>query len=45
MGGQSGASVLVTMCGKTVDISWLCEKGHSVTYILPVSTYEGEGSW
>ena len=31
MGGQSGASVLVTMCGKTVDIPWLCEKGHSVT--------------
>ena len=31
MGGRSGASVLVTMCGKTVDIPWLCEKGHSVT--------------
>ena len=24
-------SILVTMCGKTLDLLWLCSRGHSVT--------------
>lgn len=24
-------SVLVTLCGKTLDLLWLCEQGHEVT--------------
>ena len=31
-GGDNGLSVLVsTMCGKSVDLEWLCSRGHSVT--------------
>ena len=26
-------SILVTMCGKTLDLLWLCSRGHSVTGI------------
>jgi thiopurine S-methyltransferase len=29
--GGSGRSILVTMCGKSVDLLWLCSRGHSVT--------------
>ena len=29
--GSSRLSVLVTMCGKSVDLLWLCNRGHSVT--------------
>ena len=31
LGGGSERSVLVTMCGKSVDLLWLCSRGHSVT--------------
>ena len=31
LGGGSELSVLVTMCGKSVDLLWLCSRGHSVT--------------
>ena len=31
LGGGSDLSVLVTMCGKSVDLLWLCSRGHSVT--------------
>ena len=32
-GGRGGTrlSILVTMCGKSVDLLWLCSRGHSVT--------------
>ena len=29
-GCNGGLSILVTMCGKSVDLLWLCERGHSV---------------
>ena len=29
--GSTKLSILVSMCGKTVDIPWLCSRGHSVT--------------
>ena len=32
-GCTGGLSVLVTMCGKSVDLLWLCSRGHSVTGI------------
>ena len=31
MDGREGVSILVTMCGKSVDMIWLCERGFSVT--------------
>ena len=29
-GGKSNLSILVPLCGKTLDITWICEKGHNV---------------
>ena len=31
--GQTGVSVLVTWCGKSVDLPWLCSQGYSVVGI------------
>ena len=40
--------MLVTMCGKTVDLEWLCSRGHSVTGVelspLAVEQYFKENS-
>lgn len=30
-GHDGGLSILVTMCGKSLDLLWLCSRGHSVT--------------
>ena len=47
-GGDNGLSVLVTMCGRTVDLKWLCSRGHSVTGVelspLAVEQYFKENS-
>ena len=41
-GYMKGLSILVTMCGKTVDLHWLCARGHSVTgvEISPVAVHQ-----
>ena len=31
VGDRAAASILVTLCGKTMDIPWLCGRGCSVT--------------
>ena len=41
-GCKSGLSVLVPMCGKTVDLHWLCARGHAVTGVelSPIAVHQ-----